>query len=478
MTCKNALNCNFSISVIVICLAPFINTNVVISQDTKSKPDSAIVFARDIAPILVANCLECHNDRQTRASFSMATPEKLMSGGESGVVIKPGDADQSLLVRHIRGDEQPLMPNNRRALAEQTIENIAKWVKSGAKLDDGQSATATLQSLAWSADQIARDRLVRLSPDERTAAERDALGLIMARVRPTTTAEDEKTIVLNDAFGVVGIPDKTIATGLLTSLEKVKKELTELLKPSPEHPLKSSGRTLVFVFQRAAEFVEFQRRSGIETTVSGVTTTGRLDGEWPMIAILADEKALDADELKSSTSGASSKSRTKSRRPRNNATGNENAITFRSVDSLAAEAYTKAVLDSYPNAPAWLKLGLSQVMGRAYNHDPGYYQSILAEARAVGPGKITGGWDQRSAAFLKDQLPPQVAVPLAYALLEWLKSTQSQKLPGFVQAVSTGEPALDESLNTLWTTNRATFLTNWTAWLMRAGGSAGPVRKR
>ena len=112
-------------------------------------------------------------------------------------------------------------------------------------------------------------------------------------------------------------------------------------------------------------------------------------------------------------------------------------------------------------------------MGRVYNNDETYYQALLGEARLAGPGKITGGWDQRSAAFLKDQLPPQVSAPLAYSLMEWLKSTQDQKMSGFVQSMVAGEPALDETLSKLWGTDRKVFVANWTNWLIRTGSGTG-----
>jgi hypothetical protein len=387
-------------------------------------------------------------------------------------VIQAGKADQSLLVRHIRGDEQPRMPNNRRPLSEKTIENIAQWVAQGAKLDEGQSASATLQSLAWSADRIARERVVRLSADERTAVEREALVQIMSRVRPTATEADEKTIALNEKFGVIGIAEKSIATGLLSSLEKVKSDLIEILKPTAEHALNQSGRTLVFVFQRPAEFVEFQRQSGFESTDLSVSVVGRLNGEWPMIGILVDSRALDQDAVAESVS-AKTRSRSKPRSRSGRDPSEASKSSFRTTDSMAAEAYTKAVLETYKPAPAWLKLGLSQVMGRVYNNDETFYQALLGEARSAGPGKITGGWDQRSAAFLKDQLSPQVSAPLAYSLMEWLKSTQDQKMSGFVQSMVAGEPALEETLSKLWGIDRKVFVANWTNWLIRTGSGTG-----
>lgn len=434
-----------------------------LAQEKKAGP---IVFSRDIAPILVANCLECHNDQQSRGSLSMATPAKLMTGGESGVVIEPGQADKSLLVRHIRGDEQPLMPNNRRALALETIDTIARWVAAGAKLDEGQSAERPLRELAWSAERIARDRVSRLSADERLVAEKKALSGIMAKIRPNSVESDLKTIATSDHFGVVGVAEKAVATGMLDSLEKARDELAKLLGAANNPLEKDFGRELVFVFERSAEFVEFQRQNGFEAVESTVKTVGRIDGEWPLMAILVDPAALDASAPKPAAGKASGKGKSKLK-------GAITTATVRSADALAVEAFSKAVLESYRVAPAWLKIGLTLNMAESYDKDKIYYLNLLSEARTVGPGRITGGWEQRSEAFLKDQLPPQVATPLAYSLMKWLKSTQGGKINSFVQAATGGEPKLNETIQKQWAVDRKVFIANWTNWLLRAGGTTG-----
>lgn len=436
------------------------------AQEAKPQP---IVFARDIAPILVANCLECHNDQQSRGSLSMATPAKLMTGGESGVVIEPGQADKSLLVRHIRGDEQPLMPNNRRALALETIDTIARWVAAGAKLDEGQSAEKPLRELAWSAERIARDRVNRLSADERLVAEKKALSAIMAKIRPTSVETDLKTIATSAHFGLIGVAESAVSSGMLDSLEKARKDLAKMLGQGGNPLEKDFGRELLFVFERSAEFVEFQRQNGFEALESTVKTVGRIDGEWPVMAILVEPQALEATAPKPAAVKTTGKVKSRAKTARN-ATATPG---FRSADALATEAFARAVLESYRTAPAWLKIGIPALLAEEYDSDKPYYQSLLSEARTLGPGRITGGWDQRSEAFLKDQLPPQVATPLAYSLAKWLKSTQGSKISGFVQAATGGEPKLNETIQKQWNVDRKVFIANWTNWLLRAGGTTG-----
>jgi hypothetical protein len=197
---------------------------VLANAQTTASPSGnpPILFGRDIAPVLVANCMECHDDTRKRGGLSMMTPAKLTTGGETGPVIQPGKPEESLLVRHIRGDEQPQMPNGRRPLAESTIETIAQWVSAGSKLDDGQSASSTIASLAWTPERMTRDRLSRLSTDDRLKTETAELTRIMAGIRPTQSKDDAKTIATSDHFTAIGFTDPTLRKSLLENLEKAR----------------------------------------------------------------------------------------------------------------------------------------------------------------------------------------------------------------------------------------------------------------
>ncbi|MBT5812771.1 MAG: hypothetical protein HOI15_00225, partial [Opitutales bacterium] len=52
-------------------------------------------FERDIAPILEAKCLGCHNPNQQEGDFSMATLEAIQTADEEYVI--PGNAEESML---------------------------------------------------------------------------------------------------------------------------------------------------------------------------------------------------------------------------------------------------------------------------------------------------------------------------------------------------------------------------------------------
>lgn len=456
---------------IVLPFLAFAMPQQAIGQEAGKAPtEQPPLFGRDIAPVLVANCLECHDDARKRGGLSMATPEKLTAGGETGAVINPGKPDESLLVRHIRGDEQPRMPNGRRPLTDATIENIARWVAAGARLDDGQQASAALATLAWSPERIAHERLGRLSGEERLAAEKAELARVMAGVRPTQAADDLKTVQTSDAFAVIGVADLKIGQELLANLHKARKELIDLLKAPAGHPLQSQGRMLVFVFQKPAEFAEFQRQNGFESTDFAASPVGRLSGTWPTLALAVSPDALDPGAALPNVTSAK-KARAKS--PRKN-TPADAAKPVRSVSALAVEALAQAALETTPKAPAWLKTGLALVKAHEYDRDDLYYAQLKQQARELGPMKPSGDWADRSQRFLKDQLPPQVSLPLAYSLVDWLKTTQAKRFPEFFHDLAQGgDPALDPALAKYWSINRPTFLANWTSAMRRSSSPTG-----
>ncbi len=93
----------------------------------------AITYSNDIRPLLERRCLNCHGGKDgIKGGLSVKTYADLMKGGESGAVILPGDAANSLLVQLITKGE---MPKRAPKLPQNEIDLIAAWVAAGAKND-------------------------------------------------------------------------------------------------------------------------------------------------------------------------------------------------------------------------------------------------------------------------------------------------------------------------------------------------------
>ena len=92
---------------------------------------------KDVAPILVRNCIACHNPKKAESKYIMTNYAQLAKGGVrgDGITIAPGDPDESYFVELVRHDGEPRMPYKQDPLPPDAVGLIERWVKEGAKYD-------------------------------------------------------------------------------------------------------------------------------------------------------------------------------------------------------------------------------------------------------------------------------------------------------------------------------------------------------
>lgn len=90
---------------------------------------------RDIKPILQVRCYPCHGALKQQSSLRLDTVQLMLEGGDSGPAIKPGDAEDSLMLQRVmETDAANRMPPEHEGepfTAEQT-ELLRKWIANGA----------------------------------------------------------------------------------------------------------------------------------------------------------------------------------------------------------------------------------------------------------------------------------------------------------------------------------------------------------
>jgi hypothetical protein len=95
-------------------------------------------FARDIEPILVKRCWECHGPDQHKAGLRLDSRAAALKGGKSGrPAISPGQADASELLRRVRtADPDDVMPPKGDRLKPGEIAHLKAWIEAGAEWPD------------------------------------------------------------------------------------------------------------------------------------------------------------------------------------------------------------------------------------------------------------------------------------------------------------------------------------------------------
>jgi hypothetical protein len=88
-------------------------------------------FEKQVRPLLVARCHECHSGAEPKGSLRLDSRAGVLAGGDTGPAVVPGKADESLLVDAVRYGELYKMPPKSQ-LPEAEIAVLIQWVERGA----------------------------------------------------------------------------------------------------------------------------------------------------------------------------------------------------------------------------------------------------------------------------------------------------------------------------------------------------------
>ncbi|KAA5547160.1 DUF1553 domain-containing protein [Roseiconus nitratireducens] len=87
-------------------------------------------FEREVRPLLIERCHECHGDSLQESDLRLDSLEAVLQGGISGPAAIAGNVDESLLLRAVLGKGVEQMPPDEPLEAEQ-IAVLRRWIRMG-----------------------------------------------------------------------------------------------------------------------------------------------------------------------------------------------------------------------------------------------------------------------------------------------------------------------------------------------------------
>jgi len=172
-------------------------------------------FEKDIAPLFVQHCIECHNGTETASGLNLTTREGAVAGGEIGSSITDPPDENLMLLRIRSGEMPPAVKGKSQELPRQDIQLLEEWIAAGAPwpenrvLDIYEVTTATRGGRNWwSFQSIQRPVPPDVASPERVENSIDAF--ILARLesehmQPAPLAS--KSMLLRRAtYDLTGLP--------------------------------------------------------------------------------------------------------------------------------------------------------------------------------------------------------------------------------------------------------------------------------
>lgn len=164
-------------------------------------------FETKIRPVLVESCLKCHGGDKTSSGLRLDQREHLLSGGDRGPAIVPGDAENSLLVQALRGTHSELSMPPKQTLPQGVVDDFQHWIDEGAAWPGGITKQRGDEGRHWAFLPL-RDVQVPASVGRGSAHPIDRL--IAARqteqgLQPVGRA-DPRTLIRRASYDLTGLP--------------------------------------------------------------------------------------------------------------------------------------------------------------------------------------------------------------------------------------------------------------------------------
>lgn len=192
---------------------PFLFVLTVCLTDSTLIADEASgeLFEKQIRPLLIAKCGECHTGAQTSGGLKLESRADLLKGGESGQAIDLEHPEQSLLLAAVRrtGDlemppEEPLNTREIDAL-EAWIKLKAPWPATSGKV---LSPSAERARTHWAFQPVRKPEIPQASDAKRVRNPVDAFVLSrleQAGLSPAPEA-DKRTLIRRLYYTLTGLP--------------------------------------------------------------------------------------------------------------------------------------------------------------------------------------------------------------------------------------------------------------------------------
>lgn len=375
-----------------------------------------VSFAGDIAPLLVGSCKGCHIEAmQARGGLTLDNFARLLRGGDSGAIIVPGNAEESLLVKKLKGLVGDRMPaGGKPAFTDQQIQLVSTWINEGAVLDGASKdqPIEIMSKLAW---------MSRASSSDVSAKRAENAVANLKFVRPG----GEASSVTTPHFYITGTAPKA-------TMELVGKKAEEQMKwaksivEAGEGEEYFRGRATIFVMPRRYDYNEFAKMIERRDLPANWNSHWMFDGISAYVAVIATDRDTD-EEI---------------------------------GQSLVAPIVSLAVATRGMDVPRWFSEGVGASVAASSGKKIDRNQKKQRDAEIYTA--VAAMTDAKQ--FLDQKLKPEYADRISAAIVDsMMDGSRRSNFNALIRNISDGL-AFEPAFQTAFKTTPMAYITTWKKW--------------
>lgn len=273
------INATWIGSVVLTAIVGMIGNAQLVADDAKPVPvaipdvkhEGPVDFEKEILPILRRKCLACHNNTDAESDLVLETPMSILKGGSEGPSVVAGKSAESLLLKVVSGQSDPVMPPEdndvgAKPLTADELGLIKLWINEGAKGEvTGLGGPVNWQPLPPGVNPI---YAVSISPDGQFVAAGRANQIFLYHV-PSQRLVGRLT------------DPSLLKTGVYENPGVAHLDLVQSLRFSPDSQLLASGGYRTVKFWKRSHDARKLEIAGLESPPKSVATSA--DGKWVAI---------------------------------------------------------------------------------------------------------------------------------------------------------------------------------------------------
>src|SRR5262245_37638900 len=130
--------------VVISCFLLFGSLVSAVEPDPKTGKQDKVDFQRDIAPLLVRNCIDCHGPTLQMAELRLDQRRFVLGSDADPDLVKTGKSEESLLIKRLVDRKLgilmppsfPFPPGEKIGLPDAAIDLLKEWIDQGAQWPD------------------------------------------------------------------------------------------------------------------------------------------------------------------------------------------------------------------------------------------------------------------------------------------------------------------------------------------------------
>lgn len=219
------------------------------SQTPSLAPAELDFFEKQVRPLLVEHCYECHSASEKNGGLRLDTRESTFAGGDTGPAIVAGQPDKSLLIEAVRYRNHDLQMPPKKPLSDSQVATLVEWVQRGAPDPREGHATggpAPVKGMSldegrhfWSFQPISNPAIPAVKQTDwvRTSVDAFILGKLEEHELTPAPMADKRTLIRRATFDLIGLPptENEVADFLADQSADAFEKVVDRLLDSPQY---------------------------------------------------------------------------------------------------------------------------------------------------------------------------------------------------------------------------------------------------